>query len=175
MGKSAERSGGRHYRSVVQLSVIGVPASLATPGDSSILLRSLAPSAGRAVTQRRACEWKRYPKGWWEDANRRRTPLRQFWAPRAETCADVRRRREGQLWVRYGNGPSQRAPQSVSSGGPPQYGPVRECRRRCLSLASATAVAARDVAAVFSMVWGSQEDRSCLPPSPAGRGHLSTS
>ena len=48
--------------------------------------------------------------------------------------------------------------------------PLRACRSRCLSLASAASAAARDTAADFRIVWESRVERSTLPPSSVGPG-----
>ena len=144
---------------------IGVLAVWRRRRLSKFSLWLLAPTAERASAQRRAV--KRH--GRWKGADRRRIPLRLSRAP-----GRIPRHRptpeRWALWIKYGNEPSQRVPPSAGSEGSSQWEQLRVCRSRCLSLASATSAAARDIAADFHIVRESRVERSMLPPSSVGPG-----
>ena len=102
---------------------------------SKFSLWLLAPTAERASAQRRAV--KRH--GRWKGADRRRIPLRLSRAP-----GRIPRHRptpeRWALWIKYGNGPSQRVPPSAGFEGPfavgaasrvPQSVPVARQRHMC--------------------------------------------
>ena len=126
--------------------VIGVPASLATPGDSPILFVATRANGRARCGPAASCGSVSMAGG--------RAPI-------AAVFLFVYRGRPGRilcrrptpeswaLWVKHGKEPSQRVPPSASSECSSRWEQLRVCRSRCLSLASATSVAARDIAAVF--------------------------